>query len=403
MCRSDHTATYWDFVAWLSSSGGGAGVAEAEPVRHAAAGGVSSYLESSVKDCDRGKREKENPFSEPQFELCAVGCRSWFCPNCCTGRGLALRKRLLAVLATFKGLTTWTFTIDPTLFPSPEAAYLYVREKRCIAVLMRTLKNKKLLHSGRFFYVVEWQEKTKMAHFHVLMDASFIEFDTVKEIWNSFRPDEAGPVQGDRPAFGSIRFTKGDFRDHRHAAYYACAYLIKFPKEGYPDWVLDMTACSGKRQVHRYSTSRGFWPKVDAQEDLHEQDDITAEEEIEYAESEEDPDEELPEDTDGESEVIEKDEPKTIRQRLERCGKKSVVLQLTECVDPGTGEVVIRRDFVAQVEAPFAEVVAELGIDTQGKRRTLITIEQLYHKIGAKHINRLRVQDTVKEYRRLDC
>lgn len=216
-------------------------------------GQITSYLESSTKDCD--ERVKGG------LEVRPCRCRSWFCSGCCVGRGLILRERLLEVVQTFTGLQMWTFTVDPLLFPTPAAAYEYLRNERCLARLIRSLRRQDVLHTPRFFCVAEWQTQTEMPHFHVLLDASFIEFDLVCREWNHFRPESAGPVVGDRPGFGAVRFSasKHRFQDPAHATNYACKYLIKHPEHGYPQWVLDRPG-----QIHRYSVSSGFWKSAPA-------------------------------------------------------------------------------------------------------------------------------------------
>ncbi len=248
----------------------------------------------------------------------------------------------------------WTLTIDPTLFASPLQAYQYIREHRCISEFMRKLRQSGHLSSGRYFYVVEWQKKTEMVHFHLLVDSAFVPFDLVCDIWNSFRPRAAGPVQGDRPGFGSVRFSAGKIESSRKAANYACGYLIKFPEHGYPAWVLDDLA----GEVHRYSTSRGFWG--------------TSEDESEI---------EDPTGTDDEDLVADEDEAKpersTIRQRVGKCGEKSLLVRVVESVDLSTGEMTKTRIGVLLIDAPLPDVAVKLQRDLEGKRRLPVTADDL--------------------------
>lgn len=170
--------------------------------------------------------------------------------------GDLLRKRLIPVLEGFRRVQMWTFTVDPKLFKSPEEAYRYIRKRRAISRTIAKWKELGYLHSGRWFCIVEWQ-KNGMPHWHVLLDASRVPFRKACEVWNAFRPAWAGPVEGVRPGLGSIRFSVDrNFDCHEHAAFYACKYLTKQPKGGFPDWVLDF-----KGRIRRYETSRGFWPK----------------------------------------------------------------------------------------------------------------------------------------------
>src|SRR6185503_3448329 len=117
------------------------------------------------------------------FEVRSVGCRSWFCPHCCLALGLALKRRLSRELTRFRGLMMLTFTVDPELFESPQAAYEYVTTKRCVAVAVQRLDRWDLLHSRDFFAVVEWQGNG-WPHWHVLINASHVPFEQLGEAWN---------------------------------------------------------------------------------------------------------------------------------------------------------------------------------------------------------------------------
>ena len=298
---------------------------------------LPDYLESGRKHCEKEepneielewKEEKE----EEKYEVVPCGCRSRFCKHCCVGLGLSLRERLLPVLETFTGLLMWTFTIDPKLFASPVEAFEYARENRCISNVMRELRRRGFLHSGRYICVVEWQmgkgeeEGTLMAHYHVLADSSFIPFETVCELWNRFRPEEAGPVEGDRPGFGSVRFSAPKFKNAKHAASYACKYLIKYPEKGYPQWVID------SHDIHRFSTSRGFWGNTAAE----------------------------PAEVSDEEESTTERPRRTIGEQLAECGKKSVLVKVVECIDPMTGELSERREFVWRLTATVQAVAQRL-------------------------------------------
>ena len=198
------------------------------------------------------------------YEVARHRCRCSFCPSCARRVGAKLREKLIPILGTFRGLMLWSFTVDPTLFASPRDAYFYLRERRCLARMIQDLWRGGYLHSRRYFYVVEWQEHTQQAHFHVLLDASYIPWSFVLASWSKHRPATAGPVLGDRPAFGTVDFRKpkknrpglGQFDSPFHAACYVTKYVTKTPKSGFPAWVLDLGATT---RIRRYSASRGFW------------------------------------------------------------------------------------------------------------------------------------------------
>jgi hypothetical protein len=192
-----------------------------------------------------------------EFEISKCGCDCWYCPDCCERKGYNLRARLVPVLETFTGLMMLTLTIDPQLFPTPRAAYLWVKRKRGISRLMRELDRRGHLHSRRYFYVVEFQRETEQAHFHVLVDATRIPKPAIDAAWSRLRPPTAGPPAPNRPAFGMTRFSVPRFEGGAvHAARYATKYLVKAPESGWPDWVLAMGA---RVRVPRYQSSRGFW------------------------------------------------------------------------------------------------------------------------------------------------
>ncbi len=191
------------------------------------------------------------------FEIAKCGCDCWYCSDCCERKGYNLRARLIPVLETFTGLMMLTLTIDPQLFATPQAAYLWVKRERGISRLMRELDRGGHLHSRRYFYVVEFQRETEQAHFHVLVDASRIPKAAIDTAWDRLRPPTAGPPAPNRPGFGMTRFSVPRFEGGPvHAARYATKYLAKVPEHGWPAWVLAMGA---EIRVPRYQTSHGFW------------------------------------------------------------------------------------------------------------------------------------------------
>lgn len=373
----DHSESFFDLVERISqrsvsgSGCGGSGVAGSSGPRSAAA----HYLESTSKHCDTGSRER--------FEAVACGCRNWFCPDCCVGKGLRLRERLVAILETFTNVMMWTFTLDPTLFSGPEQAFDYVRAKRCISNVMRRLRERGFLHSGRYFVVIEWQDNG-MPHWHLLCDSSYVPFELVCSLWNRFRPSSAGPVQGERPGFGAVRFSAPTFNSKRHAANYACAYLIQHPQNGYPEWIMP------RNDIHRYSTSRGFWGTKEEPDDLS--DDLTGPldfdacpccgsdadgagehcEDCGWSVSDESQIPDLPE---------ERRKRRPIGERLKACAETSILVRLRDEVDESTGELVLRREFCGRLTVPLVEATAFIERPIEGKVRRV--------EIGAKDARRL--------------
>ena len=288
----------------------GADRSEAEGGPGVAAASVSHSLEEKRKQCGEEREREPLPEQiEPEttYEARRCRCKNWFCDDCAPSMGIALRLRLIPIIETFTSVQMWTFTIDPTLFNSPDEAFEYFKSKRCLSNLMRALRDRGLVHSSRFFSVIEWH-KNGYAHWHVLIDASYVPKKIVQEVWDKYRPEWAGPKPDDRPGFGMVRFSKRKFSSKLHAARYATKYLIKPPESGYPDWVLDYG-----RYVRRYSTSNGFWESSKGETKsipTSKEADPDGHEENVRPKKERDP---------GEVRS-------TIRERLARCGQQTVLL-----------------------------------------------------------------------------
>lgn len=321
------------------------------------------YLETCQKSCGEGETAEITT-----YELIGCSCKSRFCPQCCVPMGWKLRHELTEVLESFTGLQMWTLTIDPQLFESPEAAYRYCREKRVIGEMVRFLDEKGVLHSKRYFVAVEWQQGTEMVHYHLLLDASYVPWELMRDRWNRFRPKEAGPLPVDsvRPAFGSIRYSAPKFADSKHAANYATKYVIKTPEYGFPDWVLDY---EGK--IHRYHVSKGFFPRPSKPKDERGEAweaDVTEEDDdewhgagcfCEHCREAEEP--ERP-----------KKLAKTVRERIARCRDKAVVIEKkTKIFVGGTFEE--ERHYLGDALLPYDKACDLLGRYDNGRGRVDIT------------------------------
>jgi hypothetical protein len=282
------------------------------------------------------------------FEVAKHRCKCWFCPDCCSIMGHSLRKKLFPILETFSGLLLVTFTVDPTLFPDAQSAYLYMREHRCIAKTIQDLFRRGYLCSRRYFYAVEWQRNTEQAHFHVLVDARFIPWSELLSSWSKHRPECAGPVIGDRPAFGTVLISVPHFEGGpAHAARYVTKYLTKIPEHGFPEWVLRL----GKdTRIRRYSASRGFWESVPKR--------LT------------------------ESPKKRQCEARTYAERVQTCGSSVNVFEVKEAVNRETGEILIKRQWVGELLAN-ASIVMENLFDPGEPRRSRRSL--LARSIGQAH------------------
>jgi hypothetical protein len=299
--------------------------------RHAAASPLLEYLRNTVT-----REEEREEGLEQHFEVAKCRCDCWFCPDCCAGKGYNLRARLIPILETFKGLMMLTFTVDPTLFATPKDAYRYICKRRCLGRTLQDLDRAGYLHTRRYFYVVEFQKNTEQAHFHVLIDATFVPFDALLASWSKHRPKDAGPVVGDRPPFGTVLFSKRDFADAVHAARYATKYLVKTPDYGYPAWVMAMGT---KQRVRRYSTSRGFWNN--------------------------------PSQPKREPQSKRTVNHRTYAQRIESCGDTVQLFSLTDVVDVQTGEVTEQRQWIGKLGVD-SSVLDQLHDEGDPRRRRRI-------------------------------
>ena len=192
------------------------------------------------------------------YEIAGCHCGCWFCADCCKWKGLDLRRDLIPILETFSGLMMLTFTVDPSLFATPAAAYAYMMKRRCIARTIQDMHRQGFL-AFRGVTSAWWNGRRRRSKCTsmFLVDATRIPWDNLLASWSKHRPASGGPVVGDRPAFGTVLFSKRDFAGGpAHAARYATKYLVKVPEQGFPAWVL---ALGAGRRVRRYSTSRGFW------------------------------------------------------------------------------------------------------------------------------------------------
>lgn len=251
-----------------------------------------------------------------RYEISKCRCDCWFCPDCAKVKGYNLRARLVPILQTFKDLLLVTFTIDPELFSSPQQAYEYAMDNRCISVTTQDLYRWGHLNSRKYFYVIEWQKETEQVHFHVLYDSNYIPWNALRKSWSKHRPKSAGPVKGNRPAFGTVLFSKIKFQGgFLHAARYVTKYLTKTPEEGFPEWALNM----GKnRTIRRFGTSRGFWNESSKR-------------------------------SESEAKYKRKNKRLSYKERLKSCGQTSNIFKVKEVIDKETGEITTKKFWIGQV------------------------------------------------------
>jgi hypothetical protein len=373
--HTSHCSDPWLFGegerGWWSGDGDRAQAAD-RPEAGRGGPDASSYLESSGNTVEEKGGAEEGPVQgvwpmygaveeREYLEVKACGCRSRFCPDCCTHLALKLRERLVPVLKTFSGLIMLTLTVDPKLFDSPEQAYWYVKDKRAIAELVRALLKAGHVKSGRFFYVVEWH-KNGWTHFHLLVEADRIPFEVLAKLWGRHRPKSSPPWEGSyegslkgfAPEFGTVHVSKEDFANPEHAAHYALKYMMKLPERGFPDWVLDST-----RQIRMFQPSQRLFDPQGMKEETP-ADSATADEngasivDLEATSVDESPEEETPfDDAVGSGKS-------TIRERLAKCGQSAVLMQVFETVDQFGRVIRTFRRFLRKLPMSFADALAML-------------------------------------------
>jgi hypothetical protein len=316
-----------------------------------------------------------------RIEVRSCGCKSWFCERCCVSKGIELKGKLNRELQAFTGLMMLTLTTDPELFGSPAAAYKFIKENRCIAVMIQRLHRRGFLHSRRFLYVVEWQKESQQAHWHVLVDASHIPFPELCEAWNRNWPGWRERVEAGRPGLGSVRFSKKDL-NRTHAAGYVTAYLTKAPQQGYPQWVTD----SPVRAVRRYDTSRGFW-----RADHRDSDEGTPTD----ADNGDTGDEDVPGEVERPEDTPRSTLRRSIKEQVDNCGARCVVLRAVDVLNVETGERSVSRRFLRIVHAPLESLLATgVAPDEVNKRATLAIFRDCRAFLGSLN-GRLRKLGTL--------
>ena len=256
---------------------------------------------------------------------------------------MELRERLIPILSTWKSVFMLTLTVDPQLFDDPEEAHRYVQGKRrAISELVRALRESGHLLGEHYFCAIEWQKDTEMAHYHLLLEAEFIPFPLICEIWNRNRPKDAGPIVGKRPGFGSVRFSDDKAYDGTHAAFYATKYLLKIPEHGFPDWVLDYEG-----RIKRYTTSKGFWSSIDHEPTEPNTGELREPVPVEEGQPSSDSDQDPP--------PTSRRQLRTIRERLKRCCQQAVLLKVNRWTD-AHGEEQETRAYFATCSAGFADI-----------------------------------------------
>lgn len=221
------------------------------------------------RSCGNVERGESEEFLGFQVRGCR--CQNRLCRNCGGQLAFRMAKRLSFAIAGWLYPKMWTLTIDAGQFEDPRQIYEHLKLKRAIGGLVKELRRRGYLASEHWWCAVEFQmgerknggQPTMQAHFHLLIDAKFIDKHEMQELWGRFRPDWAGPVPDGRPALGIVQFEKIDNREGM--AKYACKYVAKAAKEGVPPWHVEYLQEGHNVQV--FQVSRGFWKQGQVEDD----------------------------------------------------------------------------------------------------------------------------------------
>ena len=342
--------------------------------RTAAAGGdilFQSYshccdkneVDPLATDTDRVLRPDDvGEFVGRAYRVRPCRCRKWFCEWCGPRQGFQLRQRLLARLASFTAIYGITLTVEGSLFKSQEESWLFVMQNRLLGRFVRELDRCGFLHSRAYFWVLEFQTDTEQPHWHLLVDATFVPFGKIVEIWSRFRPQTAEPLteritgknyQGQAPAFGSVRFTAHSNKEL--AAFYATKYLTKYPQNGYPKWALDRVG-----RMPRFGHSHRFFPRVSGHDPMCFCPECRGQ--IEPS-----PKSKAQKQPSTKNLVLKPRSVTTIRQRLEACGESCSIVQVNRVQLPDGTVIDGRGRFAGNLDLSFREACEFLGLSPDGR------------------------------------
>ena len=270
--------------------------------------------------------------------------------------GYALRRRVVEVVKTFTAVAMITLTVDRTLFRNAQDAYEWVRDHHGIGRLVQNLKRKGWIKSGRYIWFLEFQ-KGGWPHWHVLVEAKYVPAGLVYELWGKLRPLGIERVEG-RPPFGKVDVSAGKFESGEHAANYATKYVIKEPRDGWPEWVWEFEG-----RVARYGVSRGFWGEGKGRLVCSAADEGV----IPHA-----PECFCEECREGKEEATgkRKREGRTIRERVKGCGFGTALVRLRTAYNAVGEAVRVEREYVAVTTLSFQKLCEAYSLDPwEGRAR----------------------------------
>lgn len=151
-----------------------------------------------------------------------------------------LRDNLRGPIGEFGSVLMLTLTVHRE--GSAESQYRECQEKRAVSELMRKLKRRGMVNSGRYFYVIEFHQDG-YPHWHLLVDSSFVCKYKLQKLWGRGNCWVSSGPKG-------LRFKSND-----HALNYVTKYVAKWERP-FPGWVMDFPG-----NMRRFSCSRGLMPR----------------------------------------------------------------------------------------------------------------------------------------------
>lgn len=170
------------------------------------------------------------------YELRSCRCWSRACSHCAPVLGRRVTSRLLQQVSSWKHPRLLTLTVDRSLFTSPQHAYKYVTKARLLPRLMAALGVERWVRVLEF-QMMTWDERGRgWPHWHFMIDKGtrrgYVNYAKAWHLWR------------DEWKVGGVDVTNQKKMEGKAPAYmvtYLCKYLVKFPQEGFPSWVMDLT------------------------------------------------------------------------------------------------------------------------------------------------------------------
>lgn len=242
---------------------------------------------------------KEQGKESTRIHIRESRCWCRVCSSCAPRLGMRVRGALLRTQDSWEIPYLFTLTVDRSKFASPQAAYEHIKQGRYIPRLLTALNLVRWVHVLEF-QMETWDEKGRgWPHWHLLIDLAAVKgYVNLKKAWALWR---------DTWGLGGLDLRmRKRMKDQspESAMRYITKYLVKVPKEGWPDWVLE------KRNIRFVQASRSIGALLYRKPAFTE------------ADVEQDQVEEIV----AEDEEVTDREPKTMKERVSSCGHKSSLL-----------------------------------------------------------------------------